>query len=180
MTQTIYVLKLEGGKYYVGKTTHVKRRFQEHKEGKGSSWTRKYRPIRILSSIPETSPFDEDKVTKETMSQYGIPHVRGGSYTCMELDEEQICLLTKEIRGAKGQCNRCGREGHFVGTCWASTDEKGQKIEESDSEPDSDSESDSESDSDSESESDSCFRCGREGHYASQCYASYHRKGYRI
>jgi hypothetical protein len=36
-----------------------------------------------------------------------------------------------------------------------------------------------------ESESDSdddncCFRCGREGHYASSCYASKHIKGYYL
>jgi predicted GIY-YIG superfamily endonuclease/ribosomal protein S14 len=171
MANVIYTLKLEGGKYYVGKTTNMKRRFEEHRAGKGSFWTKKYRPLQIIKTVSETSPFDEDKATKEAMSQYGIENVRGGSYTCMTLDEEQLCLLTTEIRGAKNQCVRCGRTGHFSKECWATTDEKGEEIS---------SDSDSESESDSDSESNRCFRCGREGHYASSCYASYHKNGYRL
>jgi predicted GIY-YIG superfamily endonuclease len=46
MVLSIYILKLEENKWYVGKTYRkVKERFQEHLDGKGSSWTKKYKPI---------------------------------------------------------------------------------------------------------------------------------------
>ena len=38
----IYILKLEGGNYYVGKTDNPTKRYQEHVEGKGSAWTKKW------------------------------------------------------------------------------------------------------------------------------------------
>ena len=44
----------------------------------------------------------------------------------------------------------------------------------------SDDESDNESDDESDNDNNSCFRCGREGHYASSCYASKHVKGYYL
>jgi hypothetical protein len=42
-------------------------------------------------------------------------------------------------------------------------------------------ESDDESDDEFDNNNNySCFRCGREGHYASSCYASKHVKGYYL
>ena len=37
-TTNIYILKLQGGKYYVGKTNDLERRKQEHINGTASSW----------------------------------------------------------------------------------------------------------------------------------------------
>jgi predicted GIY-YIG superfamily endonuclease len=45
----IYILKLEGGKYYVGKTNNVDQRLQQHFDGTfGSAWTRLHRPIALF------------------------------------------------------------------------------------------------------------------------------------
>ena len=41
----IYVLKLQGGRYYVGKSQDVIGRYKQHMDGKGSAWTKKYKPI---------------------------------------------------------------------------------------------------------------------------------------
>lgn len=84
---TIYVLRLEGGRYYVGKSDHVMKRYQQHLEGSGSAWTRKYPPVSLEKTIEHASPFEEDKVTKEYMSRYGMDKVRGGSYVELELSE---------------------------------------------------------------------------------------------
>jgi predicted GIY-YIG superfamily endonuclease len=67
----IYILRLEGGKYYVGKSEDVINRYQQHMNGGGSSWTRKYKPISLEKTIENASPFEEDKITKEYMSKYG-------------------------------------------------------------------------------------------------------------
>jgi predicted GIY-YIG superfamily endonuclease len=131
---TIYVLRLQGGKYYVGKTENPQKRFQEHKDGRGSSWTRLYPPIGIYKLQQNASPFDEDKVTKEMMAKYGIDNVRGGSYVTEELDEVQEEALRRELWAAQDCCTNCGRKGHFVKDCYARTDVSGNRLDDSEDE----------------------------------------------
>ena len=124
----IYVLLLKDERYYIGKSNNVLTRFQEHIDGNGSAWTKKYKPIKIIKTIENISPFEEDKITKEYMSKYGIDKVRGGSYVEVELSEFHIDALNMEIWGAKDLCSQCGRKGHFVKDCYAKTDTSGNKI----------------------------------------------------
>ena len=109
----IYILKLINSKYYVGKTSNIEKRFQVHLNGSGSFWTKIHKPIEIEKIIPNASPYDEDRYTKEYMGIYGINNVRGGSYVTKELDENQVALLQKEIWGAQNLCFKCGGN-HFV------------------------------------------------------------------
>ena len=97
----IYVLRLEGGRYYIGKSDNVMNRYQQHLNGNGSAWTRKYKPVSLEKTIENVSPFEEDKITKEYMSKYGIDKVRGGSYVEVELSEFHIDALKMEIWAAK-------------------------------------------------------------------------------
>ena len=194
----VYVLRLEGGKYYVGKSEDVQKRFQQHLKGGGSAWTRKHSPISVLKTYTNVSHFEEDKVTKELMAKYGIDKVRGGSYSEVVLDRAQLESLEREIRGAKDLCNRCGKSGHFANRC--------------DEEDDEDDEEDVEDEDVDEwlcdycdrgfttrygcmvherscketgkskqgTTSGACYRCGRPGHYSPDCYASRHVKGYEL
>ena len=50
--EQLYVLELTNKKYYIGKTTDVIRRYEEHKSGKGSAWTSKYKPLSLIESKP--------------------------------------------------------------------------------------------------------------------------------
>jgi cellular nucleic acid-binding protein len=154
MSTTIYVLRLEGGHYYIGKSDNIAARYQQHLNGKGSAWTKKYPPVSLVTTIEGASPFDEDKITKEYMVKYGIDNVRGGSYVQIELSPFHMDALNMEIRGASDLCTQCGRAGHFVKDCYATTDVSGNLLEfefESDSDDiyeydDSDAEEDEEDD----------------------------------
>lgn len=44
----IYILKCKDGSLYTGITTDVKRRFAEHKAGKGGAYTRSHHPSKIV------------------------------------------------------------------------------------------------------------------------------------
>ena len=182
MTTNIYILSLQGGNYYVGKSTNVYSRYQEHLDGNGCAWTKRFKPISLVKTLENVSPFEEDKITKEYMAKYGIDKVRGGSYIQTDLDAVQREALSREIRMAKDLCNRCGRDGHFVKDCYARTNMAGDAIgavapntytnklpriqlvtkavaRES---------------------NNACYRCGRQGHYSPDCYASTHAMGYDL
>jgi predicted GIY-YIG superfamily endonuclease len=127
MTVSIYILLLEGGKYYVGKTEDVLKRYQQHLDGEGSAWTKKYPPVKLVKTV-EGSAFDEDKITKEYMAKYGIENVRGGSYCQIQLSDAHMATLKMEIWCAQDRCSQCGRDGHFVKDCYAKTDVCGNGI----------------------------------------------------
>ena len=76
---TLYVLELQSGKYYVGSTSNLHKRFQEHKSGNGAAWTKKYPPIKIVYQT-KGSKFLEDGLVYDYMSRYGIQNVRGGTH----------------------------------------------------------------------------------------------------
>ena len=194
----LYVLELEGGKYYVGQTKNLQKRFQEHVDGAGSVWTRKYAPLAIASSVALDGVLHEDRVTKELMLQHGIDNVRGGSYCRINLDDGQYNALTTELRSATGTCFECGLQGHFAAQCPAKREpaKPGKHKRASKSTRDSclrcgrsghsadtcyaKTDADGDVLSDSSDDADSCFRCGRNGHFANTCYAKTDVDGDRL
>jgi len=166
---SIYVLRLEGGRYYVGKSDNVMKRYEEHLNGAGSAWTTRYPPVTLVKTINSVSAFEEDKTVKEYMGIYGIDMVRGGSYVTEALTPAQKAALQQEIWSAQDRCIRCGSSRHWVSTC---TVRSGV----------------------SQSQSfrgggyhavqhqsvGKCFRCGRPGHYVADCYARTDAEGYDL
>lgn len=113
---TVYVLKLNNDKYYVGRTSDLAKRIEYHKNGNGSAWTKKYGFVKLMKSMVIDSPFYEDMMVKMMMQKYGIENVRGGSYSQIWLPKDQYLSLQREIRGAGDQCFKCGG-GHFIKDC---------------------------------------------------------------
>jgi len=153
----IYTLKLENNKFYVGKTQNMERRFNEHKLGT-CEWTRINKPISILSQV-EGSAFDEDRITKELMSEHGIDNVRGGSYVSPNLRSDQRKFLEAEIIMSNDLCLVCKQPGHFAKSCPQNTTAKYEtehKIYVR------------------------CKRCERFGHTTDNCYAKTDANGLEI
>jgi putative endonuclease len=48
MSYFVYMLVCEGGSYYLGTTNDVEKRFKAHMSGKGASYTRSHKPLRIV------------------------------------------------------------------------------------------------------------------------------------
>lgn len=202
----IYVILCEKNRFYIGKTERpLSRRIKEHFNHYGSAWTKKYKPIKVVEQILSSDEFDEDKYTKKYMKKYGIDKVRGGTYTQIKLPEYSVLALQKELCSVSDSCFRCNRQGHFANQCYASTKSDGTIIDE-----DTDEEKywdcdycDEEFTSEYEAckhekkckqltikkiakellieqTQKTCFKCGRSGHYANQCYAHTHMNGKRI
>ena len=113
----IYVLQLEEGKYYIGKTNNPSFRMEKHFNSNGSAWTKKYKPIKLLELIPDCDDYDEDKYTRKYMDKYGIDNVRGGSFCEIKLNENNIATLNQMSNGTNNKCFTCGGEGHFAKDC---------------------------------------------------------------
>ena len=218
----IYILQLEHGKYYIGKTQNTTFRLEQHFTSNGSAWTKKYKPISILEIIPNCDDYDEDKHTIKYMEKYGVNNVRGGSFCEIKLSDNNRITLNQMIKSVSDKCYICGKDDHFANDCkkvsvkkekiptinvnekcdcptsYFSSHRRGKCMlnnilsyfDDEDEDIDNlvkekevvveDVDKDVDKDVDVDKVVNCCFRCGRQGHYVSSCYASTHIKGYCI
>jgi len=202
---SIYVLKLRNNKYYIGKTNNPDFRIDLHFQANGSVWTKLHQPIEVIEVIKNCDDYDEDKYTLKYMAEYGIENVRGGSFVQINLSVGEIKVINQMINGSKDYCFKCGQAGHFANKCqnvlickycggnfktdgslkshekccykntnlsmmsWMINTVKemvvGSKVDEVKNAKDV---------------MEVCYRCGRTGHFSSNCYAKWHINGYKL
>lgn len=111
---SIYKLNLEKGKKYIGKTTNVDNRMNQHFSGNGAKVTRKFKPIdgKIVDEVPGfLSDRAEQEYTEKYIIKHGYNNVRGGKYTNSKtLSSNQNQRIT---------CFRCGKNGHYANKCFS-------------------------------------------------------------
>lgn len=119
-TTFIYILELEQNKYYIGKTTNLNFRLENHFNNTGSWWTKNFKPIRLIEQFECKDEFDEDKYTLKYMKEKGIENVRGGSFCEIRLSYDNIHTIEKMLKSSTNSCFKCGGNGHFIKDCGVS------------------------------------------------------------
>ena len=97
MTISIYILRLEHGKFYVGASTDAVKASQEHVEGLGPFWTQIHRPLQLLDVAKGKKQEELDQYVKMTMRKHGIENVRGGSWEQARLSGADRHSLRAEL-----------------------------------------------------------------------------------
>ena len=87
---TVYVLRLLNDKWYISKSWTEEDRLQGFITG--IEWTMLHPVIRL----EETVHGDANLITKEYIKIYGLDNVRGGTYSVIDLTEEQTYFLETE------------------------------------------------------------------------------------
>jgi predicted GIY-YIG superfamily endonuclease len=161
----VYTLQLEHGKWYVGTTQDLQKRVTQHKNGMGAVWTRKYKPMNVVCTTETENESEckrlESVRTAELMWKHGVNAVRGAElcdgrlFTIedrsrlvqhighilnkpYDLVRQKITpqLHVQTCNTSRDTCFRCGRNGHWVQSCYATWHANGRRIESDDSNSD--------------------------------------------
>ena len=87
----VYILELQGGKWYVGWSADLSVRIASHFIGAGSKWTMLYPPVAVHSIRPGDKLL-ETLTTIALMCTHGWENVRGGSYCTVEMSKAPACI----------------------------------------------------------------------------------------
>ena len=73
VNSSLYILELEGDRYYVGISINLSHRLAQHFSGRGSQFTRTYPPVRVSLVIYKANLDTEREKTLEYIRRYKFP-----------------------------------------------------------------------------------------------------------
>tara|TARA_B100001094_G_scaffold4681_1_gene4232 strand:+ start:1381 stop:1833 length:453 start_codon:yes stop_codon:yes gene_type:complete len=116
--KSIYVLKLEQNKYYIGESINSEKRINAHFNGKGALWTRLYKPLKIIKPITKRqSELWELSETIQRMGYHGIDNIRGSLFTKEYLTDYDKVMAAQLYCEMNNLCRKCGSDNHFINQC---------------------------------------------------------------
>lgn len=116
----VYVLLLEGDYVYVGQSTSVERRIQQHLDGKGAAFTKRHKPVaRIprLGTVEGAGDAGEREEVLLQMQKRGMEKVRGWKYCSEKLSPAQLKDIESNFVEMFSLCRICKRAGHMAANC---------------------------------------------------------------
>ncbi|MCD6547556.1 MAG: GIY-YIG nuclease family protein [Nanoarchaeota archaeon] len=102
----VYVLKCEGDRYYIGHTSNLKRRIQEHMDGTGARFTSMYKPEKLVylekCESRKEAKEKENIITLEVLLLVGdVEKVAGGDYPQAHKPKEVKIQMIKNALALK-------------------------------------------------------------------------------
>jgi len=123
MHEGVYVLALQKGGVYGGKSRDIDARVQQHCNGVGSNWCRhedgviaERAPV-VAGSLLDAASWEMNETVAQ-MLIHGYENVRGWEFSsCGPLTSHECDTIKTIVMGQGDMCRRCGGEGHFATNC---------------------------------------------------------------
>jgi hypothetical protein len=120
MRAGVYVLRLQGGRFYVGASSDIEARIATHRAGRGSAFTRVF-PV-VAEEEPATRAMEdyeswERAETLWRVRAHGSALVRGWMWTTVRLSGASRAEITRQLAERFAACRACGSLDHFIGDC---------------------------------------------------------------
>jgi hypothetical protein len=117
---TVYLLRLEHGKWYVGKSTDIVSRIISHRAGSDVAWVRAHPMLDYSILGVDNEGHMEDNKTIDEMYARGWRNVRGGMYCQMELTAAHQDDIRRRMCSLRNLCYACARpmtRDHIASRC---------------------------------------------------------------
>ena len=101
MATSFFLMELEHGKYFVGASKDPLKTLEEHREGvAGMAWTQIHHPVRLKEIVAVARPRELDDYVRRCMLEWGVEHVRGGSWCDVRLRDKDRREISEGMREA--------------------------------------------------------------------------------